>query len=230
MSPLQAIIFDLDGTLVDTEPLANQAWELACQDSQLLCPADLPTRLYGVGGHSAMIDILRSEWPISNKQAIEIINRAGEHYTLLLDTKPPLTTGALALLDLLESLGIRKALSSSSTRQWVHKVLDFHALSPRFEYIITADDLQNLKPHPDAYATPVKLLGLSPDDCVAIEDSPTGVTSAKLAGLSTIAVSSPFVHQEAMRHADCYVDGLHKINRQFLDTLHRQPSHPSNPS
>ncbi|MBA3983633.1 MAG: HAD family phosphatase [Acidimicrobiia bacterium] len=183
--PPAAVLWDLDGTLIDTEPLWIKA-EYA---------------LVGAHGGTWSDDHARSIVGSDLLDAARYIRRVGgvdlEPVPLvegLIDNvlsgvgdDPVWRPGALGLLDELATAGVPCALVTMSWRRLVDHIV---ALLPEalFQAVVAGDQVANGKPHPEPYLKAASLLGVDPADCIAIEDSPTGADSANAAGCTVLAV------------------------------------------
>jgi HAD superfamily hydrolase (TIGR01509 family) len=186
-STLQAVLFDMDGTLVDTEGLWWQtAEEEAARLGLTLGEEDVPDVLGQAVEHTAgylygRCNGVRSQGAIAKALDARFVELVAQQVVPL--------PGALELLDGLAQAGIATALVSASPRHVVDLVLD--ALGRRrFATSFAAGETAQTKPAPDPYLAAVAALGASPDHCVAVEDTPTGVASAEAAGVAVVAVPS----------------------------------------
>ncbi|MCZ4121252.1 HAD family hydrolase [Streptomyces sp. H39-S7] len=184
---LEAVLFDMDGTLVDTEGVWWDA--VAATASALghtLTEADVPDVLGRSVGHTT-----------GHLLAVTGTGRTREHLAAELDARfAELVArgvrprpGATALVAALRAEGVTAALVSASPRRVVDLVLDVLGRE-NFAVTVTADDTARTKPAPDPYLAAARLLGVRPAHCVAVEDTPTGVASAEAAGCRVLAVPS----------------------------------------
>ncbi|MFD1541490.1 HAD family hydrolase [Nonomuraea guangzhouensis] len=187
---LQAVLFDMDGTLVDTEGFW---WEAATSVARSLgvelSPADTPDVLGRAAEDVAAHLLSTAEPPAATlpDTARQLIDAFAARIT----EQPggvPLIPGALDLLGELHLEGIPTALVSASPRSIVQLVLP--RLDHHFALIVTADDTPRGKPHPDPYLKAANRLGVDPRRCVAIEDSPTGIAAATAAGCRVMAIDT----------------------------------------
>lgn len=182
-----AVLFDMDGLLIDTEPVWFEV------ETQIL--AELGAE-WEHGDHAALVG---SSLAVASAF---ISKRAGGAMTpqqisdqLLLRMRerlshgPVLQPGVLELIDELDTAGIPRALVSSSFRVLVEAALE--GVSPlAFETVVVGDEVSNAKPHPEPYLLGAHKLGVEPSQCVAFEDSPSGADSASAAGCFVVAVPS----------------------------------------
>ncbi|WP_079128808.1 HAD-IA family hydrolase [Streptomyces qaidamensis] len=180
--PLEAVLFDMDGTLVDTERLW---WEAVAEVAgRELTEADQPDVLGRPVEHTAA-------WlaPETRRSATELAAALHRAFTDRVRTGIVPRPGALGLLDALARDGIPTALVTASPRAVADTVLA--ALGTRrFAVSVTADDTEHTKPAPDPYLAACRALAADPARCVAVEDTQTGVTSAEAAGCAVLAVPS----------------------------------------
>lgn len=217
-TPPPAIVFDLDGVLVDTEPLKLRAHRAAVQARGGELGPDLYRRQMG-GPHDEVIRaFLRASGLEATVAALEAYESTfRDAYRELLATELTPTEGAEALLAACRAEGRRMALVTSSDRWMVEVVLPRLGGAEIFEAVITADDVEREKPAPDAYVAAREALGARRPDsrgapggeaAVAVEDTPAGVASARAAGLPVIVVRHRFNRDQAFERADAVVDSL----------------------
>jgi HAD superfamily hydrolase (TIGR01509 family) len=180
-----AVLWDMDGTIIDTEPHWMEAETQLIREFGGSWSHEEALSLVGQGlWHSARV--LQSRGVTLSED--EVINHLTDIVLEKLRTSGlPWRPGARELLLELRATGVRTALVTMSIRkmaQLVADTIDFDA----FDVVVAGDDVEHSKPHPAAYLRATELLGVDPADCVAIEDSPPGVASATAAGAATIGV------------------------------------------
>jgi HAD superfamily hydrolase (TIGR01509 family) len=180
---LGAVLFDMDGTVVDTEGL----WWAACFEVALHLGSALAASdqhvLLGLSIEDAAERLVRmTDGAPARREVESMITKA---FTVRVEAGVTALPGALPLLDSLSAAGIPAALVSASPRRIVDIVLETVG-AHRFQLSIAAEESARNKPAPDPYLTAAGKLGVDPENCVAIEDSPTGVASACAAGCAVI--------------------------------------------
>jgi len=184
----KAVLWDMDGTLIDSEPywMLSES-RLAKQYGGTWSEKDALQLIGNDLFHAS--DILRNQFGIEDMTTREVIDRLTDEVIEQLRTKLPWRPGALELLVELRKAGIKTALVTMSMRTMALTVadqIDFQA----FDVVVAGDDVTNGKPHPEPYLRAAELLGVAPEDCLAFEDSPTGLASAEAAGCHAIGVTN----------------------------------------
>ena len=185
MSLPAAVLWDMDGTLVDTEPYWIAAEHDIVEEHGGTWTEELAHQLVGqdlLVAATFIRDNSAVDWSperIVDEMLGRVIGKVSEHI--------PWRPGARELLEARKAEGVPSALVTMSWRSLADAVLG--ALPEgTFDVVVTGDEVSHGKPHPEPYRAAARLLGVSPEDCVAIEDSPTGVRSAVAAGVPTLAV------------------------------------------
>jgi HAD superfamily hydrolase (TIGR01509 family) len=213
---LQAVLFDMDGTLLDSEKI----WDIALDDlaEWLGGRLSVQARQSMVGSSLARsIGIVHDDLGVHADPASSaryLITRAGELFQTNLTWKP----GARALLVAVHAAGIPAALVTSTQRRLTETALDVLGRE-FFATSVCGDEVRHAKPHPEPYLTAATRLGAVPARCVAIEDSPLGIASAEAAGCVTVAVPSEVVIDPAPGRT--VVESLVKLDVAGLDLLVR---------
>ncbi len=180
-----AVLWDMDGTLVDTEPFWMRAeTELVTSHGGTWTQAHAET-LVGMDLLVAAAEIRRVGG--IDLDPVDIVNMMMERIIELMADEPPWQPGALDLLAGLRAEGIPCVLVTMSWRRLANAVVDL--LPPgTFTDLVVGDEVPRGKPHPDPYLEAARRLGVDPRDCVAIEDSPIGAASARAAGCIVLGV------------------------------------------
>ncbi|MCX2726673.1 HAD family phosphatase [Thermomicrobium sp. 4228-Ro] len=207
---IAAVVFDLDGVLVDSEALQLAAWQCYVERWEKKLPATLLPRLFGrrlVDAASIIVEELGL--PVAPDEA------ARERDALFLASLPgnvrPMP-GAHELITGLRERGMRLGLATSGHRRYVQLVLVELGLADAFAAVVTGDDVARGKPAPDCYRLAASRLGVSPAACIAIEDAPLGVAAARAAGLRCIAVPNAHTaHLDGFAAADTVLPGLDAV-------------------
>ena len=204
---IRALIFDFDGLILDTEGPIYRAWVEIYQE----LGADLPLSAWEVwvGGSPDGFDPCGYlETQLGRAVDRETLTeRAGkrEEELILLESALPGVEGYIADA---RRLGLKLGVASSSDCPWVFRHLERLGLGEQFDSIKCAEDVKNVKPSPDLYLAVLDELGVGPEEAIALEDSPHGITSAQAAGLICVVVPNPLTSQMPTDHADLELDSL----------------------
>jgi beta-phosphoglucomutase-like phosphatase (HAD superfamily) len=208
--PVHAVVFDMDGLLVDTETVSHQAMTLAARRQGHELPQDLFMRTVGMNfAHSGQLfaDHFGPAFdvPAFQDESIRLFRAAGELGVALKD-------GVLELLELLDRLKLPRAIATSSPHQDVERHLRHHDLKGRFDAIVAGGDYARSKPFPDPFLKAAEVLGVDPAHCLALEDSHNGVRAAHAAGMMAVMVPDLLEPTEEM-HALCVrvIESLHEV-------------------
>ena len=182
----QAVIFDMDGLIFDTEALHEEASGMAARDLSHAMTPELFRSLIGLTGPDGRARVRHHFSPDFPLDAF--FERWGVHFHALAETRLRLKPGVNEILDLLDELDLPRAIATSSSHTTVDHHLAQHGLGRRFQEIVARGDYQNGKPAPDPYLTAAARLGVPPKTCLALEDSHNGVRSAAAAGAMTVMV------------------------------------------
>jgi HAD superfamily hydrolase (TIGR01509 family) len=210
--PPAAVIFDMDGVLFDTETLYEQA-------------ALTAARAFGFEMTRAFFrSTVGSPWSVNRARlleeygqdlAVDELNAAADLvFRKLTDSRSLLKPGVLELLDLLDELGLPRAIATSSSRTTVERHLLSHDLVGRFHGIVAHGDYERHKPDPEPYLKAADVLAVLPSMCLALEDSHYGVRSAASAGMMTVMVPDLLPATDDIRAFCLHVaSDLHEVHR-----------------
>lgn len=206
---IQAVVFDLDGLLIDSEPLQAWAWhEYVTRFGAVMTP-DVLGRMLGLRAVDAVkIPIEMLDLPVDETTALR------DRDEIFLAAVPGAIqphTGARQLIDDLRARDIPLALATSGHRRYVDLALASAGLTGLFDREVTAELVTRGKPHPDVYLRAAELLAVPPDRCLALEDAPNGVTAAKAAGMHCFAILGDDGSPDGVAHADCVLGSLDEV-------------------
>lgn len=210
LPPVRALLFDFDGTMLETESPSYGSWrELLAEHDYELTPETWSAAVGTLGGLDP-VQLLEEHLgaPVDGEALRS--RQAARHRELL--TEETLRPGIQRIVDEARARGLELAIVTSASRRWVDEHLRRLRLDADWQHVIAADGVPaRAKPAPLLYLEALERLGLSAEEAVAVEDSPNGVTAAKAARLTVIAFPNPITETMDLGHADALVrdlDGL----------------------
>jgi HAD superfamily hydrolase (TIGR01509 family) len=186
LKPFQAVVFDMDGTLLDTELVFREIVFEVTKGLGYEMRDEVHLRMVGAS-HEATNGFLVEAYGVAFPYTL-FDEQCRAAMRLRMAEAVPLKTGALEILRELRTRGLPTAVATSSRRHHADPHLKAAGLFELFDTIVTRDDVENPKPHPEPYLMAARRLGIAPDQCLAIEDSHSGVRAAHSAGMQTVMV------------------------------------------
>lgn len=184
---IKAIIFDFDGTIIDTET----AWYEAFRQAYRLHDVELTLELYSQCIGTSLHSFNPYEYLVTHKNLpidLEEFRRSVHAQHTLLMEKEVIRPGILDYLKQAQAHGLKIGLASSSPRAWIDKYLELLGIGSYFDCIRTADDVAKVKPDPELYLQAMACLDVTPAEAIAIEDSPNGARAAAAAGMYSVVI------------------------------------------
>lgn len=211
---ISAIIFDMDGVIVDSEPLHLKAKQMVFEMQDIEFDESHNKQYLGRKDLGMFNDMIHR---YNLKIAPEKLVMAKDAILcqLLIDKSLPRPGVLETLLDARRT-GLPLAIASSGNSAAVHLVLEIFGIKHFFSRIVTGDDVKNGKPDPEVYLKTAELIGIDPQFCLAIEDTAHGITAANRAGMISCSVPCPSTAHEDHKHADLRLDSLQKLDIQKL--------------
>ncbi len=214
MKKIEAVIFDMDGLMFDTEPLYFETNVVLAEKRGKTYTHDLHRSLMGKRALHVMEGV-RDGLKLF-EDAATLLDERNVIFKKLLETRARMMPGLLELLDFLKANNIRKAIGTSSSNEWVDTLLGRFGISDRFETIVTGNEVQHGKPHPEIYLTALARLDLPAASYLVLEDAIHGVHAGKAAGCVVGAVPNSFTEDQDFSAADHVFSSL---NDRKLYTL-----------
>ncbi|AJJ19097.1 hexitol phosphatase HxpB [Yersinia intermedia] len=189
--PIKAAIFDMDGLLIDSEPL----WLQAELDIFTNLGLDTSSRNSLPDTLGLRIDLVVKLWfqtmPWQGPSQAEVCNRIIARAIELVEETRPVLPGVEYALDLCRQQGLKIGLASASPLHMQERVLDMLGVRDQFDCLVSAEYLPHSKPHPEVYLNAATALGIDPLQCVTLEDSVNGMIATKAARMRSIVIPSP---------------------------------------
>lgn len=185
---IRAVLWDMDGTLMDSQPLWDESFRNCCRERG---GTVTPEQVAGIAGASIArtCELIAETGATASPQdpaTAEVFAEIAARVEAAVRADPPILPGARSITATLNEIGLAQVIVTQSPRPIVEAVA--HALGDVFVELVTGDDGLPGKPTPAPYAAAIELLGLSPEECVVVEDSATGAASARSNDLRVIQV------------------------------------------
>lgn len=214
-SKISAVIFDMDGLMFDTESLFSIVQNKIAKRRGKEFTLEIKGKMMGQKALHA-IEIMLRELGIE-EDPTKVFQEQNKEYLELLRNQSQPMPGLIELLNFLEENQIRKCIATSSMREWVNILMTRFHLGPRFEFIITGEDVTLGKPNPEMYLKAVDQLNILASNCLVLEDSSNGVRAGKSAGCFTVAVPTDLTRNQDFSMADLIVRKLN--DNQLLSCI-----------
>lgn len=185
---LGAVIFDLDGVIVDTAEYHYRAWKRLAEELGIPCPRERKDQVRGISRLEALRIVLGDEWPRHEGRARELADRKDAYYRELIEDLGPkdLLPGALEFIRDLKRHGVKVAVATAS--QNGRTVLARLGIIDEFDAIVDGHSGCRSKPAPDLFLYAARELGVPPSRCLVVEDALAGIAAAELAGMASLAL------------------------------------------
>lgn len=219
MQPDRAVLFDLDGTLVDTERENVESVVLAARRWQVELGADMRKFIVGHSWNEIHARI-KLETGLQVDMGVLIAAAVEEKRILFATQGYEALPGALGLVRRLHGCA-GLAVVSGSSRVEVHETVAGIGLTECFQHLLGAEDYSQGKPHPEGYQSAMRLLGVAPRACIVIEDAEPGILAGKAAKAHVIAVRQGNFMAYDQSAADVIVDTLEQVSDDLLEKLWR---------
>lgn len=210
---IKAVIFDMDGVLIDSEPLWKQAERKVFATVDIDLNEDLCKQTTGFDGITTIRHWYNYKpWKNKSFDAIKLEIEA-EVKTLISNYGIP-REGLVELLERVKKENLPLAVASSSPLQLIEFIIHKLGIADYFQLLISSESEQAGKPHPAVYLTAAKKLNVQPCHCLAFEDSIVGLTAAKCAGMLTVALPDPYLcHDERYDMANLVLSSLREFEK-----------------
>lgn len=210
---IKAVIFDMDGVIIDSEPLHYKVFKeyLHSKWGMSITDEEYSTFIGATNYH--MYAVLKEKYQLAEEVTalVEEYEEKCSAYLTESKTEKPIL-GVDVLVKNLYQNNIRLALASSSPKKNIKLVLEMFGLAPYFEVVVSGQEVVNSKPSPDIFLRAAKLLNLLPEECLVFEDSKNGVAAAKEAGMKCIAFYNPNSGKQDLSRADHIIESFAEVD------------------
>jgi beta-phosphoglucomutase len=187
----KAILFDMDGVLVDSMKYHMQSWKQLLEKYGIFVTERFIYEHEGAMGVDIIQDLFhKTGLAADGDQIMEIYDQQNRIFREEYLAKVRLYPETLSLIDGFQRRGLRLGLVTSSRMNLVQQIWEDHQILELFDTIVTADDVTRFKPNPDPYLKALEKLNQEPEGCLVVENAPAGIEAAKAAGLTCYAIAS----------------------------------------
>ncbi len=212
-----AIIFDMDGVLIDSEPLSLEATNVVLERRGARLTSADNTAYLGWNQRRYWTDLV-ARFGLDEEPAILIREREEALLSLMaegLEAAP----GVIDLIDALTAMGTRIALATGTSRAFVDHILARIGLTGRFEALACGDEVERPKPDPEIFLLAARRLGVRPADAIVLEDSVNGLRAARAAGMKVVRVVTETTRALDFPPVDDTIDGFPGLDAQRLVSI-----------
>jgi beta-phosphoglucomutase family hydrolase len=213
---LRGIIFDMNGVIVDDERIHQESWKQLCQKYGFqLSEDEFKYKVFGHTEADTFTYLFKQQFTLK-----ELDKLSAERVEIVINIIKPKLAFVDGLLHLLQDLRAHKvpiAIATNSRRPYTNFIIDNLKIREFFKFIVTAEEIDKGKPDPEIYLRAAKGLSIDPKNCIAIEDSLSGIKSAQAAGMKVIAISTTHTTEE-LGMADEIINSFDDISFEKLDS------------
>jgi len=213
---IEAIIFDMDGTLVDTEPFNTEIEKRQFRLNEISVSDEEHQKYLGIASEVMWREIAeRHNLQVPVEKLLEQNHIESLRYFSEINEIPIMP----GLIDLLEKLQAKKyimAVASSSTPEIIDLILNKTNLKKYFQVIVSAEQAGKSKPEPDVFLLAAEKLGIHPANCLVVEDSPNGIKAAQAAGMTCVAYEGPSADTRLQKEADAVIQNYTQLGMMLI--------------
>ena len=216
---LKAVIFDMDGVLIDSEPVHYQANKEIMEEFGYSLDYEYYKGFIG-STLTHMWETLKKKYDI--KKDIKELNAMSEKYSRDVVKRDGYINipGACELVKMFNKNGIKLAVASSSSAYIIEDVLNSLDIKEYFDAVVSGENIKNPKPAPDIFLAAAEKIGVSPEECIVIEDSANGVNGAQKAGMTAVGYINPNSGDQNLSNADYLVESFEGLEMSFFEMVY----------
>ena len=215
---LKAVLFDMDGVIVDTEPLHRKAYFAMFDDVNIPVTEELYNSFTGQSTINICRELVRLFNLSETPESLMKLKRKHFKYLFENDTSLGLLDGVLDLIKDYHTNGLKLVLASSASMVNINRIFDRFDLNQYFVSKLSGADLQQSKPHPEIFIKAAEVAGFPKQHCMVIEDSTNGMKAAKSAGIYCVGYRSNHSKNQDYSYADKVIESFGEINFQDIST------------
>lgn len=216
---LEAVIFDMDGVIINSEPLHYEANQKLFDKLGFSVPSTEYSNYIGISNEKMWED-LKSKYEL-NENLQDLTERQKEHTHKFIqeNMNGNEIPGIKKILEELKDMNIKTAVASSSSKDLIETVIKGFDLCEYFDVLVSGEEVKNGKPNPDIFQLASKRLKVNIKNCIVIEDSTNGVKAAKEAGAKCIGFNNPDSPGQSLKKADIIINDFNVLNVELIKGL-----------
>lgn len=219
---IKALIFDMDGVLINTEPMHYEMWKRAFANHGLEIEYDKYKGCIG-STHEFLMDLIWKNYGVDFRGNMAIRKEAMEIKKLMIREEGfPAMPGVSQMLQGLHDAGYLLAIASSSPVNYIEMAMQYLGVKDYFAVINSGENVQHSKPAPDIYLNTAEKLKVKPEQCVVLEDSTNGSLSATSAGMLCVGFYNPDSGEQDLSRTCVVIDDLKQYTGSFIQNLERK--------
>ncbi len=214
---LKAIIFDMNGVIINDEHYHNESWnEFLEKYGFTLTTEEFETQIMGKRDKDTLQYLFKRS--LTPEEITMYCNERDAIVQKLVEGKLQLTSGLREFLDSVRQAHIPLAIATSSRKEYMDFIVDTYDIRKYFQFIVTGDEVVHGKPDPEIYLKAANLLGVEPTDCLVFEDSASGIKAAKAAGMKVVGITTSLSH-DVLSSVDKIIDDFTEVSIEELKQL-----------
>ena len=215
---IHAIIFDMDGVLIDSQPMHYEGDRLTLAAHGIDAPVD-EMAAYAGTTNALRFRLFKENYHLQEDIDELIAEREQIMIQLVNDSDAVPTAGSVDLLQSIKAAGLKTAVASSSSYPFIYAVLKKLGIESYFDLIFSGESVPNGKPAPDVFLETSQRLGEQPDNCVVIEDSSNGVLAAVRAGMACVGYQNPTSGEQDLSKATVVINDFRTVDADYLSNI-----------
>jgi beta-phosphoglucomutase len=216
---IKTVIFDMDGVIIDTEPVHHHAFFTQFGELGLAISDEEYASFLGKSTRN-VFQRLKQKYQLT-QEVDELLKRKREIFNGRFDTDADLNLlpGVRTLIEDLHQHGVQLVLASSASNGTIARVFNRFGLAPYFTHLVSGEDFEESKPHPAIFLHAAEVSGTPVTQCIVIEDSANGVAAAKAAGIYCVGYASPHSAGQDLRQADLIIQDFSELSAKRIEGL-----------
>ncbi|MDO7887242.1 HAD family hydrolase [Hymenobacter cheonanensis] len=216
---IRTVIFDMDGVIIDTEPIHHQAFFTQFAELGITVPDELYASFLGSSTRNVFQQLKQQFGLPQEVEALLLRKRELFNQTFDTDASLDLLPGVRALIEDIQRHGIQLVVASSASKATIARVFKRFGLAPYFAHVVSGEDFAQSKPNPAIFLHAASQAETPVTECIVIEDSANGVAAAKAAGIYCIGYASPHSAGQDLRRADRIIQDFSELSATQIEAI-----------